>query len=161
MNQYLDLVKTVLDKGIKRTNRTGVDTIMYFGYHYKVDLQNGFPLLTTKKVFFNSVVHELLWYLKGETHIRNLRNHTKIWDAWTSEDKNWEIGKMYGYQWVNWEKFSKDSKTGEILYSKIPQYKKKADYEYEMRKKINSDRPSLPLTIKKIRVEKIDLLNNE
>ena len=121
MNQYLDLVKTVLNKGTKRTNRTGVDTIMYFGYHYKVDLQNGFPLLTTKKVFFNSVVHELLWYLKGETHIRNLRNHTKIWDAWTSEDKNWEIGKMYGYQWVNWEKFSKDSKTGEIRKTYINQ----------------------------------------
>ena len=81
---------------------------MCFGYHYKVDLNKGFPLLTTKKVFFNSVIHELLWYLSGETHIRNLRKHTKIWDAWTSEDKNWNIGKMYGYQWVNWEKYSKD-----------------------------------------------------
>jgi len=67
-------------------------------------LQNGFPLLTTKKVFIKSVIRELLWYLSGETHIRNLRKHTKIWDAWTNESKDWEIGKMYGYQWVNWEK---------------------------------------------------------
>ena len=121
MNQYLDLVKTVLNNGIRKNNRTGIDTIMCFGYHYKVDLQKGFPLLTTKKVFFNSVIHELLWYLKGETHIRNLRKHTKIWDAWTSEDENWEIGKMYGYQWVNWEKFSKDSKTGKIRKTYINQ----------------------------------------
>ena len=114
MNIYLDLVKTVLDKGIRRTNRTGIDTFMYFGYHYKIDLSKGFPLLTTKKIFFNSVIRELLWYLKGETHIRDLRNYTKIWDAWTNEEKNWEIGKMYGYQWVKWEKFSTNSKTGKI-----------------------------------------------
>ena len=76
MKQYLNLVDTVLNKGIKKENRTGTDTLMYFGYHYKVNLANGFPLLTTKKVFFNSVLHELLWYLKGETHIRNLRKHT-------------------------------------------------------------------------------------
>ena len=109
MNAYLELVNTVLNNGIRKKNRTGVDTIMYFGYHYKVNLSDGFPLLTTKKIFFNSVIRELLWYLKGETHIRNLRQHTKIWDAWTSEEKNWEIGKMYGYQWVKWEKFSIDS----------------------------------------------------
>ena len=110
MKQYIDLVKTVLEEGQRKKNRTGTDTLSYFGYHYKVDLSQGFPLLTTKKIFFNSVVRELLWYLKGETHIRNLREHTKIWDAWTSEEKNWEIGKMYGYQWVNWEKFAKDEK---------------------------------------------------
>ena len=121
MKQYLNLVETVLNDGIKRTNRTGIDTLMYFGYHYKVNLQNGYPLLTTKKVFFNSVVRELLWYLSGETHIRNLREHTKIWDAWTNEEKNWEIGKMYGYQWVNWEKFTEDSHTGVIKKSFINQ----------------------------------------
>ena len=81
MNAYLELVDTVLNNGIRKKNRTGVDTIMYFGYHYKVNLSDGFPLLTTKKIFFNSVIRELLWYLKGETHIRNLRQHTKIWDA--------------------------------------------------------------------------------
>ena len=121
MNAYLDLVNTVLKDGVKRTNRTGVDTIMYFGYHYKVNLNQGFPLLTTKKVFFNSVIHELLWYLKGETHIRNLRQHTKIWDAWTSKEKNWEIGKMYGYQWVKWEKFSEDLNSGKINKTYINQ----------------------------------------
>tara|TARA_B100000029_G_scaffold328596_1_gene320936 strand:- start:1514 stop:2332 length:819 start_codon:yes stop_codon:yes gene_type:complete len=121
MKEYLNLVDTVLNKGIIRTNRTGVDTLMYFGYHYKVDLQKGYPLLTTKKVFFNSVVRELLWYLTGETHIRNLRKHTKIWDAWTNEKQNWEIGKMYGYQWVKWEKFIEDSNTGEIKKTFINQ----------------------------------------
>ena len=90
MKQYKDLVNTVLNEGIRKNNRTGVDTIMYFGYHYKVDLAAGFPLLTTKKIFFNSVIRELLWYLNGETHIRNLRQYTKIWDAWTSKEK---IGK--------------------------------------------------------------------
>ena len=121
MKQYLDLVETVLHSGIKRTNRTGINTLMYFGYLYKVNLNNGFPLLTTKKVFFNSVVRELLWYLTGETHIRNLREHIKIWDAWTNEEKNWEIGKMYGYQWVNWEKFTEDPETGEIKKTFINQ----------------------------------------
>ena len=64
MNTYLNLVKTVLDNGSLRTNRTGINTLMYFGYHYKVDLSKGYPLLTTKKIFFNSVIRELLWYLK-------------------------------------------------------------------------------------------------
>ena len=121
MNTYLKLVETVLNNGIRKHNRTGVDTLMYFGYHYKVDLSNGFPLLTTKKIFFNSIIRELLWYLKGETHIRNLRKNTKIWDAWTNEEKNWEIGKMYGYQWVKWEKFLMDSQTGEYKKTHINQ----------------------------------------
>ena len=120
MIQYLDLVNTVLEKGVIKKNRTGTDTLMYFGYHYKVDLDRGFPLLTTKKVFFNSVIRELLWYLSGETHIRNLREHTKIWDAWTNLEKNWEIGKMYGYQWVKWEKFKRDE-SGKITKSYINQ----------------------------------------
>ena len=126
MKQYLDLVDTVLNKGLKKENRTGTDTLMYFGYHYKVNLANGFPLLTTKKVYFNSVLHELLWYLKGETHIRNLRKHTKIWDAWTSEEKDWEIGKMYGYQWVKWEKF-KEQNDGQITKTYINQIKEVID----------------------------------
>ena len=121
MKQYLDLVNTVLENGTVKNNRTGTDTVMYFGYHYKVDLAKGFPLLTTKKVFFNSVIRELLWYLNGETHIRNLREHTKIWDAWTSEKNNWEIGKMYGYQWINWEKYIKDPETGKIKKTFINQ----------------------------------------
>ena len=121
MQEYLNLVKHVIENGIEKENRTGTNTLMSFGYHYKVDLQNGFPLLTTKKVFFNSVVHELLWYLSGETHIRNLRKNTKIWDSWTSEEKDWYIGKMYGYQWVNWEKYTKNSNLDEYKIEYINQ----------------------------------------
>ena len=121
MKAYLDLVSHVLNNGTKKTNRTGTDTIMFFGYHYKVDLNLGFPLITTKKVYFNSVLRELLWYLSGETHIRNLRKHTKIWDAWTSEEKNWEIGKMYGYQWVKWDKYNIDSKDKNNIHQHINQ----------------------------------------
>ena len=127
MKSYLDLVQHVLDNGTLKKNRTGTDTLMSFGYHYKVDLSKGFPLLTTKKVFFNSVIRELLWYLSGETHIRNLRQHTKIWDAWTSEDKDWEVGKMYGYQWVNWEKFNENLETGNIQKTYINQIQNAID----------------------------------
>ena len=119
MKSYLDLVSHVLEHGIKKHNRTGTDTLMVFGYHYKVNLQNGFPLITTKKIYFKSIIYELLWYLSGETHIRNLRQHTKIWDAWTSEEKNWEVGKMYGYQWVNWDKY--ESNNGTTKHSHVNQ----------------------------------------
>ena len=82
MKEYLDLVQLVLEKGQRKRSRTGVDTLSYFGAFYKVDLAKGFPLLTTKKVNFNACLHELLWYLSGEDHIRNLKKVTKIWDAW-------------------------------------------------------------------------------
>ncbi len=121
MKAYLNLVTEVLENGVKKSNRTGTDTLMVFGYHYKVNLQDGFPLLTTKKVFFNSVIRELLWYLSGDTHIRDLRKHTKIWDAWTSEEKNWEVGKMYGYQWVNWDKYEQVNGNGTVKHSHINQ----------------------------------------
>lgn len=98
MKEYLDIVKLVLEKGtLKHNKRTGVDTLSYFGAFYKVDLAKGYPLLTTKKVYFKSVVHELLWYLKGEHHIRDLRNKTKIWDAWADEEGNLETA--YGRFW--------------------------------------------------------------
>ena len=119
MKSYLDLVSHVLKNGTKKNNRTGTGTLMVFGYHYKINLQDGFPIITTKKVYFKSIIHELLWYLSGETHIRNLRKHTKIWDAWTSEEKNWEVGKMYGYQWVNWDKY--ESKNGTLQHKHINQ----------------------------------------
>ena len=127
MKAYLDLVEYVLKNGYQRENRTGTDTIMSFGYHYKINLQDGFPLLTTKKVFFNSVIRELLWYLSGDTHIRDLRKHTKIWDAWTSEEKNWEVGRMYGYQWVKWEKYIKDPQTGQYRKKFINQVQEVID----------------------------------
>lgn len=121
MKEYLDIVKTVLEQGQRKSNRTGTDTLSYFGAHYKVNLADGFPLLTTKKVFFASVLHELLWYLSGETHIRNLRKHTKIWDAWTSAEKDWHVGNLYGYQWVKWEQYVQDPETGEISLNHINQ----------------------------------------
>ena len=97
MKEYLDLVRLVMDKGIRKPSRTGVDTISYFGAFYKVDLANGFPLLTTKKVNYSAVLQELLWYLSGEEHIRNLRKLTKIWDAWA--DENGELETAYGRYW--------------------------------------------------------------
>ncbi len=97
MQQYLDLVKLVMENGIRKPTRTGVDTISYFAAFYRVDLSKGFPLLTTKKMHWNSLLHEVLWYLSGENHIRNLRQHTKIWDAWADEEGNLETA--YGYYW--------------------------------------------------------------
>lgn len=97
MREYLDLVKLVIDKGTRKSSRTGIDTISYFSAFYKVDLQNGFPLLTTKKVEWKSLLNEVLWYLSGEHHIKNLRQHTKIWDAWA--DENGLLQTAYGRFW--------------------------------------------------------------
>lgn len=127
MKEYLNIVQEVLGRGERKNNRTGIDTISCFGIHCKINLANGFPLLTTKKVLFKSVLHELLWYLSGEDHIRNLRKHTKIWDAWAREDKDWEVGNMYGYQWVKWEQYVKDPKTQEVKMNHINQVQKVID----------------------------------
>ncbi len=106
MKQYLDLVKLVLNEGVRKQSRTGVDTISYFAAFYKVDLSEGFPLLTTKKIEWKSLLHEVLWYLSGENHIRNLRKHTKIWDAWADENGNLETA--YGYYWRHFPSAEKD-----------------------------------------------------
>ncbi|MEX0994124.1 MAG: thymidylate synthase [Balneolaceae bacterium] len=99
MKAYLDLVKNVLNNGVRKTNRTGIDTLSCFAEHYKVDLSEGFPLLTTKKVYFRSVILELLWYLRGEDHIKWLRdeNDCHIWDAWA--DENGYVGPIYPVLW--------------------------------------------------------------
>jgi thymidylate synthase len=100
MRKYLDLVEDVLSNGTYKPNRTGVDTISSFSQHYTVDLSKGFPLLTTKDMSgfrWNSLIHELLWYLTGEEHIRNLREETKIWDAWADEDGH--LDTAYGRFW--------------------------------------------------------------
>ncbi len=97
MKEYLDLVRTVIENGTFKKSRTGIDTISYFGAFYKVDLQKGFPLLTTKKVEWKSLLNEVLWYLSGEHHIRNLRQHTKIWDAWADADGR--LQTAYGRFW--------------------------------------------------------------
>ena len=97
MKEYLDLVRTVIENGTFKKSRTGIDTISYFGAFYKVDLQKGFPLLTTKKVEWKSLLNEVLWYLSGEHHIRSLRQHTKIWDAWADTDGR--LQTAYGRFW--------------------------------------------------------------
>ncbi len=97
MQEYLDLVERVLTNGALKKNRTGVDTLSCFSEHYMVDLSKGYPLLTTKKMNIKSMVYEVLWYLSGEDHIRNLRQHTKIWDAWADQDGN--LDTAYGRYW--------------------------------------------------------------
>jgi thymidylate synthase len=100
MKQYLDLVRRVLDRGTYKPNRTGVDTIAAFSQHYEIDLQRGFPLLTTKRMDgfrWDSLIHELLWYLSGQEHIRDLREETGIWDAWADEDGH--LDTAYGRFW--------------------------------------------------------------
>lgn len=102
MREYLNIVRDVLDNGVLKPNRTGVDTIAGFSYNFRHDLADGFPLLTTKKMdgpLWNSLVHELLWFLSGENHIRNLQKHTGIWDEWADEEGNLETA--YGFFWRN------------------------------------------------------------
>ncbi|HWL94585.1 MAG TPA: thymidylate synthase [Phycisphaerae bacterium] len=108
MLAYLDLVRMILDEGVRKPSRTGVDTISYFSANYRVDLAKGYPLLTTKRVNFEAVIRELLWYLSGENHIRNLRNHTKIWDAWADADGNLETA--YGHYWRHFPSATRDAR---------------------------------------------------
>jgi thymidylate synthase len=118
MKQYLDLVRTVIDNGVRKKTRTGVDTLSYFGAFYKVDLSEGFPLLTTKKMQWKSLLHEVLWYLSGENHIRNLRQYTKIWDAWA--DENGVLETAYGYYWRHFPSAQRD-KNGNWIVTEVDQ----------------------------------------
>jgi thymidylate synthase len=102
MKQYLQLMRHVLDTGVKKEDRTGTGTLSVFGYQMRFDLNAGFPLVTTKKCHMRSIIHELLWFLKGETNIAYLsENNVKIWDGWATDEG--ELGPVYGKQWRSWE----------------------------------------------------------
>ena len=101
MKQYLELVQHIFDHGEEKKDRTGTGTLSVFGYQMRFNLAEGFPLCTTKKVLFKSLVHELLWFIKGSTNIHDNLN-TKIWDAWADKDGN--LGRVYGAQWTDWRK---------------------------------------------------------
>lgn len=124
MKQYLDLLKDVRENGVVKTDRTGVGTVSVFGRQTRYDLSQGFPLLTTKKVHLKSIIHELLWFIAGDTNIAYLKeNGVRIWDEWA--DENGDLGPVYGHQWRSWP--APDGRTIDQLSNVIEQIKNTPD----------------------------------
>jgi thymidylate synthase len=124
MQAYLDLVKHILEKGTDKSDRTGTGTRSVFGYQMRFDLNEGFPMVTTKKLHLKSIIHELLWFLKGDTNIQYLKdNGVSIWNEWA--DENGELGPVYGKQWRSWT--GADGKTHDQIIDLIEQLKKNPD----------------------------------
>ena len=124
MKQYLDLLNHVLKTGTRKADRTGVGTISVFGYQMRFNLEDGFPLMTTKKLHLRSILHELLWFISGDTNIKYLKeNGVKIWDDWADNDGN--LGPVYGYQWRSWP--AEDGKKIDQLMEVINSIKKSPD----------------------------------
>jgi len=124
MQQYLTLLQHILDHGVQKHDRTGTGTLSCFGYQMRFDLSEGFPLVTTKKLHVKSIIHELLWFLKGETNIAYLKeNGVSIWDEWA--DEQGDLGPVYGKQWRSWE--GADGKTTDQITDLIKQIKSNPD----------------------------------
>ncbi|KHD86058.1 thymidylate synthase [Heyndrickxia ginsengihumi] len=124
MKQYLDLCQYVLEHGEKKEDRTGTGTISTFGYQMRFDLQQGFPLLTTKKLHLKSIIHELLWMLRGDTNVKYLQDHqVRIWNEWADENGN--LGPVYGEQWRSWK--TSDGSTVDQITQVIEQIKQNPD----------------------------------
>ncbi len=124
MQQYLDLLQHILDKGTAKTDRTGTGTISCFGYQMRFDLAKGFPLVTTKKLHLKSIIYELLWFLRGDTNTHYLKEHgVSIWDEWADADG--DLGPVYGKQWRSWE--GADGKTTDQITQLIEQIRRTPD----------------------------------
>jgi len=124
MQQYLELLQHIIDKGVAKSDRTGTGTLSCFGYQMRFDLQKGFPLVTTKRLHLKSIVYELLWFLRGETNIQYLKEHgVSIWDEWANEEG--ELGPVYGKQWRSWE--GADGKIVDQISDLIKQIKTNPD----------------------------------
>lgn len=124
MEQYLSLLNDLLEKGVTKEDRTGTGTLSLFGYQMRFDLNDGFPLLTTKRMHLKSIVYELLWFLRGDSNVKYLRDHgVTIWDEWA--DKNGELGPVYGVQWRSWK--TADSRSIDQLSRVIDEIKTNAN----------------------------------